>query len=36
VAEYLCQQVLSLPMHPGLMVAQVDYILACTRAFFAV
>jgi UDP-2-acetamido-2-deoxy-ribo-hexuluronate aminotransferase len=36
VAEYLCQQVLSLPMHPGLMVAQVDCILACTRAFFAV
>jgi UDP-2-acetamido-2-deoxy-ribo-hexuluronate aminotransferase len=36
VAEYLCQQVLSLPMHPGLTVAQVDYILACTRAFFAV
>jgi UDP-2-acetamido-2-deoxy-ribo-hexuluronate aminotransferase len=36
VAEHLCQQVLSLPMHPGLTVAQVAYILACTRAFFAV
>jgi UDP-2-acetamido-2-deoxy-ribo-hexuluronate aminotransferase len=36
VAEHLCQQVLSLPMHPGLTKAQVDYILACTRAFFSV
>jgi UDP-2-acetamido-2-deoxy-ribo-hexuluronate aminotransferase len=36
VAEHLCQQVLSLPMHPGLTVVQVDYILACTRAFFSV
>jgi UDP-2-acetamido-2-deoxy-ribo-hexuluronate aminotransferase len=36
VAEQLCQEVLSLPMHPGLTEAQVDYILACTRAFFAV
>jgi UDP-2-acetamido-2-deoxy-ribo-hexuluronate aminotransferase len=28
VAEQLCQQVLSLPVHPGLTAAQVDYIVA--------
>jgi UDP-2-acetamido-2-deoxy-ribo-hexuluronate aminotransferase len=36
VAEQLCQQVLSLPIHPGLTEAQVDYIVASARAFFAV
>jgi UDP-2-acetamido-2-deoxy-ribo-hexuluronate aminotransferase len=36
VAEQLCQQVLSLPLHPGLTAAQVDYILASVRAFFAI
>ncbi|WP_233635629.1 DegT/DnrJ/EryC1/StrS family aminotransferase [Hymenobacter setariae] len=36
VAEQLCQQVLSLPLHPGLTGAQLDYIIASTRAFFAV
>jgi UDP-2-acetamido-2-deoxy-ribo-hexuluronate aminotransferase len=36
VAERLCQQVLSLPVHPGLAQEQVDYILASVRAFFAV
>ncbi|MBJ6144810.1 DegT/DnrJ/EryC1/StrS family aminotransferase [Hymenobacter sp. BT559] len=36
VAEQLCQQVLSLPLHPGLTNAQLDYIIESTRAFFAV
>jgi UDP-2-acetamido-2-deoxy-ribo-hexuluronate aminotransferase len=36
VAEQLCQQVLSLPLHPGLTAAQVDYIVASVRAFFAI
>jgi UDP-2-acetamido-2-deoxy-ribo-hexuluronate aminotransferase len=36
VAEKLCQQVLSLPVHPGLTQEQVNYILASVRAFFAV
>jgi dTDP-4-amino-4,6-dideoxygalactose transaminase len=35
VAEQLCQQVLSLPIHPGLTAAQVAYILAHISAFFA-
>lgn len=35
VAEQLCQQVLSLPIHPGLTAAQVAYILAHIGAFFA-
>jgi dTDP-4-amino-4,6-dideoxygalactose transaminase len=34
VAEQLCQQVLSLPLHPGLTAAQADYVLARVRAFF--
>jgi len=36
VAERLCQQVLSLPVHPGLTVAQQEYIIECVGAFFAV
>lgn len=36
VAERLCQQVLSLPLHPGLTKEQVDYVVASIRAFFAV
>ena len=35
VAERLCQQVLSLPVHPGLTEAQVNFITDCVRAFFA-
>lgn len=35
VAEQLCQQVLSLPIHPGLTAAQAAYILAHIGAFFA-
>lgn len=34
VAERLCGQVLSLPIHPGLTVAQQAYIATCLRAFF--
>ena len=34
VAERLCQQVLSLPVHPGLTAVQVEYSIACVRAFF--
>ena len=34
VAEQLCQQVLSLPIHPGLTMAQQDYIVDCVQAFF--
>jgi UDP-2-acetamido-2-deoxy-ribo-hexuluronate aminotransferase len=36
VAEQLCQQVLSLPLHPGLTAAQADYIVASVRAFFTI
>jgi len=36
VSEQLCRQVLSLPIHPGLTVAQQDYIVGQMRAFFAV
>ena len=36
VAERLCQQVLSLPVHPGLTVAQQEYIVDCVSAFFVV
>ena len=36
VAERLCQQVLSLPLHPGLTEEQVDYVVASIRAFFVV
>jgi UDP-2-acetamido-2-deoxy-ribo-hexuluronate aminotransferase len=36
VAERLCQQVLSLPVHPGLTVAQQEYVIDCVSAFFAV
>ena len=36
VAERLCQQVLSLPLHPGLAVAQQEYIRECLGTFFAV
>jgi UDP-2-acetamido-2-deoxy-ribo-hexuluronate aminotransferase len=36
VAERLCQQVLSLPVHPGLSVAQQAFIIDCARAFFAI
>jgi UDP-2-acetamido-2-deoxy-ribo-hexuluronate aminotransferase len=36
VAEHVCQQVLSLPVHPALTPEQVSYILASVRAFFAV
>jgi UDP-2-acetamido-2-deoxy-ribo-hexuluronate aminotransferase len=36
VAEQLCQQVLSLPLHPGLTAAQADYIVARVRAFFTI
>lgn len=36
VAEQLCRQVLSLPLHPGLTAAQVDYVVASIDAFFAV
>jgi UDP-2-acetamido-2-deoxy-ribo-hexuluronate aminotransferase len=35
VAERLCQQVLSLPVHPGLTVAQQAFIIDGVRAFFA-
>jgi dTDP-4-amino-4,6-dideoxygalactose transaminase len=35
VAEQLCQQVLSLPLHPGLTAAQVAYVVASVRAFFS-
>jgi UDP-2-acetamido-2-deoxy-ribo-hexuluronate aminotransferase len=35
-AERLCQQVLSLPVHPGLTLAQQGYIISCLRAFFAI
>jgi len=34
VAEQLCQQVLSLPVHPALAATQADYIVASVRAFF--
>jgi UDP-2-acetamido-2-deoxy-ribo-hexuluronate aminotransferase len=34
VAEQLCQQVLSLPLHPGLTAAQAAYIVLIVRAFF--
>ena len=33
VAERLCQQVLSLPVHPGLTGTQVDYVVATVTAF---
>lgn len=36
VAERLCQQVLSLPVHPGLSVAQQAFIIDCGRAFFVI
>ena len=36
VAERLCGQVLSLPVHPGLSAAQQAYVIRCIRAFFAV
>jgi UDP-2-acetamido-2-deoxy-ribo-hexuluronate aminotransferase len=36
VAEHLCRQVLSLPLHPALTEEQVDYIVASIGAFFAV
>ena len=34
VAERLCASVVSLPMHPLLTAAQVEYIAACLRTFF--
>jgi UDP-2-acetamido-2-deoxy-ribo-hexuluronate aminotransferase len=34
VAERLCQQVLSLPVHPALTLGQQDFIGSCVRAFF--
>jgi dTDP-4-amino-4,6-dideoxygalactose transaminase len=34
VAEYLCRTVLSLPIHPVLSEAQLDYIVTAIRAFF--
>jgi UDP-2-acetamido-2-deoxy-ribo-hexuluronate aminotransferase len=34
VAERLCGQVLSLPVHPVLTVVQQEYIIDCVRAFF--
>jgi UDP-2-acetamido-2-deoxy-ribo-hexuluronate aminotransferase len=34
VAEQLCQQVLSLPLHPGLTATQAAYIVLIVRAFF--
>jgi len=36
VAERLCQQVLSLPVHPELTGAQQEYIVDCVSAFFVV
>jgi dTDP-4-amino-4,6-dideoxygalactose transaminase len=36
VAERLCRQVLSLPVHPGLTVAQQEYIANCASAFFSI
>ncbi|HET9502931.1 MAG TPA: DegT/DnrJ/EryC1/StrS family aminotransferase [Hymenobacter sp.] len=36
VAEQLCRQVLSLPVHPGLTVAQQEYVTEFLGAFFAV
>ncbi len=36
VAERLCGQVLSLPMHPGLTAAQQAHIIASVSSFFAV
>jgi UDP-2-acetamido-2-deoxy-ribo-hexuluronate aminotransferase len=36
VAEQLCQQVLSLPVHPTLTIAQQDQVVHCVRTFFAV
>jgi UDP-2-acetamido-2-deoxy-ribo-hexuluronate aminotransferase len=36
VAERLCQQVLSLPVHPGLTVAHQEYVVGCVSAFFVV
>jgi UDP-2-acetamido-2-deoxy-ribo-hexuluronate aminotransferase len=34
VAERLCGQVLSLPIHPGLTAEQVDYVAGAVKAFF--
>jgi dTDP-4-amino-4,6-dideoxygalactose transaminase len=36
VAERLCRQVLSLPVHPGITVAQQGYIVDCLQSFFAI
>jgi dTDP-4-amino-4,6-dideoxygalactose transaminase len=36
VAEQLCRQVLSLPVHPGLTVEQQEYIASCASAFFSI
>jgi UDP-2-acetamido-2-deoxy-ribo-hexuluronate aminotransferase len=35
VAERLCEQVLSLPVHPGMTVAQVDYVVVQLGYFSA-
>ena len=36
VAERLCEQVLSVPVHPGLTVEQQTYIIDCVRGFFPI